>query len=273
MAQHNSGERVNFFRSASVPGAELLIANNSTRMWRVFHETYTLCSCAQAAASWRYGVNDLFVGDHGSMLMEPGETHFNTAVNKPADYKIIFIPPALVTDAARELGLASIPHLRCASSNDPKLFFTVYRFCGAVESGASVLEQQSLFTECVQMLLENTERRPQQPRGRNEHYAVARIKRYLQERFAEPVSLDELVTLTGLSRYHLVRTFTKHVGVAPHTYQILLRIARASTLLRVGVSPVCASNELGFADQSHFTRHFKRCWGVTPSNYQNATKR
>jgi AraC-like DNA-binding protein len=42
---------------------------------------------------------------------------------------------------------------------------------------------------------------------------------YLQERFAEPLSLDELVALTGLNRFHLVRTFAKQVGMTPQAYQ------------------------------------------------------
>jgi AraC-like DNA-binding protein len=272
MAQLNSGERLSFIRPASVPGTELLIANNSSRMWRVFHETYTLCSCAQGAASWRYDGKQFSLGDRGNMLMEPGETHCNTVVYKPADFKVLLISPAVVTDAAKELRIPTTPHLRCASNDDPKLFFTLYRFCAAVESRESLLEQQSLFTACVRILLEHTEQRSPTLSDMNEHHAVTRIKRYLQERFAEPICLDELVALTGLSRFHLAHTFSKQVGMPPHIYQINIRIARASALLKAGVTPMKISTDLGFADQSHFTRHFKRIWGTTPGRYINSKR-
>lgn len=271
MSLQNSIEKINFIRPVSVPGADLLIANNSSRAWRVFHETYTLCAVAQGASCNTYRGKKLLLKDRSSILMEPGETHCAVALT-PGDFKVLLITPALVTDAAKELGLSMTPHLHNPDSDDPKLFLTLYRFCAAVENGASVLEQQSLFATCLRTLLEQAEQRLPAPGGMNEHHAVARIKRYLQDRFAEPVSLDELVALTGLSRFHLVRTFAKQVGMPPHIYQINFRIARACKLLAAGVQPVRLSTDLGFADQSHFTRHFKRVWGVTPSRYAASLK-
>lgn len=273
MSLQNSVESLSFIRPVSVPGTELLIANNSARKWQVFHKTYTFCACAQAEARWRYGGKEFSSGDCGSMLMEPGETHCNTTVYKPADFKVLLISPAIVIDAAKELGLPTTPHLRCASSDDPKLFSTLYRFCAAVETGESLLEQQSLFAACARLLLEHCEQKLPTLGGTNANRAVARIKRYLQERFAEHVSLDELAALTGLSRFHLVRTFAKQVGMAPHSYQINVRIETARALLKAGVPPVSVSTDVGFADQSHFTRHFKRLCGTTPSRYANAVRR
>ena len=272
MSQQHSGESLSFIQPVSIPGTELIIANNSSRMWRVFHETYTICSCAQAATDWRYGGKEFSLVDGGNMLMEPGETHCNTAVYKPADYNVLLISPTVVTDAAKELGVSTTPHLRSASNDDLRLFLTLYRFCSAVETGASLLEQQSLFSACVGILLEHTERRPPTLGGTKAHLAVARIKCCLLERFAESVSLDELVTLSGLSRFHLVRIFAKHVGMAPHAFQIKVRINAARALLKAGVPPVSVSTDVGFSDQSHFTRHFKRAWGVTPSRYANAVR-
>ena len=272
MSQQHSGESLSFIRPVSIPGTELIIAKNSSKMWRVFHETYTICSCVQAATSWRYNGKEFSTVDGGNMLMEPGETHCNTAVYKPADYKVLLISPAIVTDAAKELGLPTAPHLRSASNNDPRLLMSLYRFCHAAETAESLLEQQSLFTACVRILLEHTEHRPPILGGMNAHHAVARIKRYLLEKFAESVSLDELVALSGLSRFHLVRIFAKYVGMTPHAFQIKVRINAARELLKAGVSPVNVSTDIGFSDQSHFTRHFKRAWGTTPSRYANAMR-
>lgn len=271
MALQNPGENISYIRPVSAPGTDLIIANNSSRKWQVFHETYTLCSVAQGSSCNTYRGKKLFLEGRSSILMEPGETHHAEPIT-PGNFKVLLIPPAIFTDAAREQGLSTTPHLRLPDSNDPKLFLTLYRFCAAVETGESLLEQQSLFTACLRTLLEQTEQRLPALGGMNAHRAVARIKRHLQEKFAEAISLDELVALTGLSKFHLVRTFTKQVGMAPHIYQINIRIARACKLLKAGVPPVCVSSDLGFADQSHFTRHFKRCCGVTPSSYAYAAK-
>lgn len=269
MSLQNSVESINFIRPVSVPGTELLIANNSGRKWRVFHETYSFCAVAQGAARYSYRGKELFMNDRNCALMEPGEAHSSEAF-KHGNFKVLLVSPEIFTDAAREFGMTVTPHLRSFSNYDPKLFWMLYRFCAAVETGASVLEQQSLFAACLSIVLKQAEQKPFTLSGMNEHCAVATIKLYLQERFSAAVSLDELVALTGLSRFHLVRTFAKQVGMPPHIYQINIRMARAITLLKAGVLPSRVSTDLGFADQSHFTKHFKRCWGATPSNYAKA---
>jgi AraC-like DNA-binding protein len=101
----------------------------------------------------------------------------------------------------------------------------------------------------------------------NGRHAVERAMRYLQERFSEPIRLDELSIATGLSRFHLVRAFTKQFGIPPHAYQIRLRIVRGRELLRAGIPIASIAAQLGFADQSHFTRHFKQALGITPTDY------
>jgi AraC-like DNA-binding protein len=97
--------------------------------------------------------------------------------------------------------------------------------------------------------------------------AIERAKHYLHDKFNESVSLDELVALTMLSRFHLVRAFALHTGIPPHAYQLKLRIERACVLLRAGVAAAEAATQVGFADQSHFTRHFKRIRRITPGQY------
>ena len=179
------------------------------------------------------------------------------------------ISPDMVTNAAREVGLPP-PQLQLRQDDDPRLFKTLYRFCAAVETGATVLEQQSWFTACMHIFLHHAEAKPPTLVDTKAHCAVERAKRYLEDRFTEPVGLDELAALTGLSRFHLVRIFAKYVGVPPHAYQIKVRIERSRALLEAGTSPVSAAVDVGFADQSHFTRHFRRVMGVTPSAYARA---
>jgi AraC-like DNA-binding protein len=97
--------------------------------------------------------------------------------------------------------------------------------------------------------------------------AIERARHYLRENFNELVSLDELAALTKLSRFHLVRAFALHTGIPPHAYQLKLRIERACVLLRAGVTAAEVATQVGFADQSHFTRHFKRIRRITPGRY------
>jgi AraC-like DNA-binding protein len=105
------------------------------------------------------------------------------------------------------------------------------------------------------------------PRHGNENFAIRRTKRFLDEHYAERVSLHELARLMRLSAYHLNRTFRRKIGMPPHEYQVQVRIMRAKAFLRLGRSISETASLVGFVDQSHFTRHFKRFVGVTPGKF------
>ena len=64
-----------------------------------------------------------------------------------------------------------------------------------------------------------------------------------------------------------MRTFTQQFGLPPHAYLLQARIKKARTLLRTGMPRAEVAAAVGFADQSHFARHFKKIMGVTPSQY------
>jgi transcriptional regulator GlxA family with amidase domain len=102
------------------------------------------------------------------------------------------------------------------------------------------------------------------------HRPVIRARDHLKQRFQETVTLDDLVEVASLSRYHLLRSFSAHVGLPPHAYQMRLRIERAMALLRSGLPAGTVAGLAGFADQSHLTRNFRRLLRVTPAEYARA---
>lgn len=227
-----------------------------------------MCACSTDACDWTYRGKGHFLGDRSNMFLEPGETHVNKVVHKPADHKVLFMDAAIIEGCAQELGLSGTPHFRVAQAADHVLFAALQRFYDAISRNETILEQQSRFTACLRLLLEHyAERTPPAHSVVNGHRAIERAKEYLQERCNESVTLEELSVATGLSRFHLLLTFARHVGMPPHAYQIHFRIERARALLRAGVPPSSAAVLVGFADQSHFTRYFKRVFCTTPVKY------
>ena len=96
---------------------------------------------------------------------------------------------------------------------------------------------------------------------------VARARAHLDEHWIRNVSLDELATVAGVSKFHLARRFADAVGLPPHTYQNQVRVNHAMEMLRDGVSVQDAAVRTGFSDASHLCRHFKRFTGTTPGRY------
>jgi len=87
---------------------------------------------------------------------------------------------------------------------------------------------------------------------------------------APRVTLTALADAVGLSPYHALRVFVRAVGMPPHAWRNQLRLARAVGMLRRGTPVGTVAAHCGYADQSHFTRQFKRAYGVAPGHWQRA---
>jgi AraC-like DNA-binding protein len=98
--------------------------------------------------------------------------------------------------------------------------------------------------------------------------AVERARAYLQNRPTQSVTLPEVGAVAGVTISHLVRSFSRVVGLPPKSYHTQVRLARARRLLAEGKSATWVAHECGFADQSHLSRRFKECHGVTPGAFQ-----
>jgi AraC family transcriptional regulator len=97
---------------------------------------------------------------------------------------------------------------------------------------------------------------------------------YIHENLDGDLPLVHLAGVAHVSPYHFARLFKNSTGLPPHQYVITRRIERAKELLRErNIIPLAeVAVETGFANQSHFTHHFKRLVGVTPRLFQASAR-
>lgn len=104
--------------------------------------------------------------------------------------------------------------------------------------------------------------------------AVAdRLRQLLDAHVTDAFTLREAGAVLDRSVPHLVRSFTRCYGVSPHAYVIGRRIEAARGMLLTGSRPADIAADLGFLDQAHFTRHFRRHTSVTPARYARSRLR
>jgi AraC family transcriptional regulator len=97
------------------------------------------------------------------------------------------------------------------------------------------------------------------------------VARYVEDHYYEPLSLTQLATIAGLSKYYLLRTFRKTAGVTPYQYLLYVRMIEAARRLRSTLLPVThVAAECGFGDLSEFSRRFQRFFRVSPGAYRRA---
>jgi AraC-like DNA-binding protein len=85
----------------------------------------------------------------------------------------------------------------------------------------------------------------------------------------EPLSLDDLAEMAGLSTYHFARVFRSVAGIPPVEYQTALRFVRAKELLLTSdasVTDICF--EVGYGSLGTFSRRFKQMVGLTPADFR-----
>jgi AraC family transcriptional regulator len=105
-------------------------------------------------------------------------------------------------------------------------------------------------------------------RTRQRHRELAdAVRDLLQQRFTEPLTLEEISAPLGVSPGFLCRVFRRETGATIHGYLMHLRLARAVELLAGGQGKNLTrlGLDLGFASHSHFTRAFCRRFGAPPS--------
>ena len=98
---------------------------------------------------------------------------------------------------------------------------------------------------------------------------LERVRAYIDEHFLDPLTLDQLSIVSGLSRTYLCRAFRAYAGKPLFTYLQERRIQAAMLALRQsGEKIIRISTDCGFNDLSHFNRCFRKICGVTPLAYR-----
>ncbi|MDD7910966.1 AraC family transcriptional regulator [Pseudovibrio exalbescens] len=93
------------------------------------------------------------------------------------------------------------------------------------------------------------------------------LREFMDAHLGRPVTLRELAAEVDMSEFHTQRSFRASTGVSPAGWMVRRRIERAKEMLRAGEPMAQISEACGFANQSHFSRSFKRATGASPKDF------
>jgi AraC-like DNA-binding protein len=236
---------------------------------RHWHDELYLCAIIDGEADLHCVGHSYSTAPDTLVLIPPGEIHANR--KRQCTFRCMFIDfEALRTDM-EEFTEQIIPRINfrtelIQSVKTVSSFLRVHRLLGRLESKLACDSAVMLFFHTI-ITRHSTASISSAARDGSEDCAVRRTKRWLDEHYAESVSLHDLARFAGLSPYYLHRSFCRKIGMPPHSYQTEVRIHHARLLLRRGWSISDVASAAGFADQSHLSRHFKKLTGATPGQY------
>ena len=102
--------------------------------------------------------------------------------------------------------------------------------------------------------------------------AVERVLKYIAGNYKKNPSLSELAEIACQSPFHFQRVFTKKMGLTPHEYIRDFKISESRKMLLKTEDIAGIAHELGFTDQSHFTRVFRKTVGVPPGKFADVNR-
>jgi len=273
-----------------------MMSDNAVRFWQPAPQAASELACAYLEVGWvRPHVHEEWqfavperpsklsvgafrrypAGPTDITVVAPYEVHTEGGAAGPApQWRVLYVAPSILTRVCRgvaETAACDAPGLRGPVLADPAGAVELDALLRASEEGK--IDGSEFVARALRWLEQLLHRHVGTVAIPARMPAVERARAYLQDRPTQPVSLPEVGAVAGVTVSHLVRSFSRAVGLPPKSYHAQVRLARARRLLGQGKSATWVAYECGFADQSHLSRRFRECHGLTPGAFQAQYRR
>jgi AraC family transcriptional regulator len=211
----------------------------------------------------------------GDVMVNPAQTVMSTRVPSASEFAIVTLSPERLMQAVQQHALPRPETFRQRfQADDPLLRQLMLTLLAEAESGGrnGRLFVESMTTALAVHYLQQYGEGVAEPRAKGlDARRLQRAKQWLDERYAEDLSLDELADAVAMSKFHFIRLFKASTGRSPYQYLIERRLQAAKQLLKAGELPIAqVAQAVGFGDQSALASQFKRAFGQSPSQWRAA---
>lgn len=239
-----------------------------------FHEYYVI-GFIEKGSRYLSCKNKEYTIEPGDLLLfNPRDNHACEQIDgKTLDYRCINIQPDTMSKAVFEITEKEyLPYFTPQVIFHSELVASLRELHQMIMSEEKDFRKEEIFFFLLEQLIEEYTDQEVTAASLEQSAEAKAICEYLEKHYMKSIALDDLCKLTGLSKYYLLRSFTKQKGISPYSYLETIRIDKAKKLLEQGVPPVDAALQTGFTDQSHFSNFFKKFIGLTPKQYMNIFK-
>ncbi|HSB02071.1 MAG TPA: AraC family transcriptional regulator [Anaerolineales bacterium] len=235
------------------------------------HDYYVLTLIERGRQSFTHKGAKYLTPPGGVILINPDATHTGEAADQYGfEMRALYPTTALMEMVAFELTgrHQALPFFKEVRVDDRWAANSILSLHKAISQETSTLESESrILWSLAQFIKQYADTGLiEQPLGQ-ERKAIQRARQYIEDCFAEGMTLNKLAQEVALSPYYLLRVFHAEVGMPPYAYLESVRIRHAQQLIKAGRALAEVAIQAGFSSQSHMTRHFKKIIGVTPGQY------
>jgi AraC-like DNA-binding protein len=262
------------WQSPFVAGLDVVVSSTHSHYYPLhLHEALEIIWVREGCAIFECRGRRVLLAAGDACAINPCEFHSGGSCGgAPVSFCLIHVPQQVmppefpaeffgIRNGGRSLPIKLIPR-RCADRTLPE-------FVTALLSDRDFGAQLRSVSAGLEAILDaEARRRAESVFGTAHHPAIEHVKAIICSRYAEPLNVEALAGEVNLNERYLISLFRSTTGIPPHQFQIALRVDNARRLLpsETPLSTIAASS--GFADQSHFNRHFKRQYGFTPGAFR-----
>ncbi|WP_438750690.1 AraC family transcriptional regulator [Pararhizobium sp. O133] len=252
-------------RLCVLPGVEAVEADSTHSFGRHMHDQFGVGVIIRGAQKSASGRGPVEAGPGDVITVNPGEVHDGRPIDDAGRaWRMLYLDPALIARASLDISEGRsadfiFSHPVMADAAMARWLQSVYSAMLAPEGGETLLAETELL-DIIASLLGIRSSKSFPP-------SIARAKSLIDDDPSSEVTLTALAEASGLSRFQMLRGFTRATGMTPHAYLVQRRIGIVRQMIAKGMPLADAACAGGFADQSHMTRHFVRAHGVTPGAY------
>src|ERR1700751_1969936 len=189
-----------------------------------------------------------------------------------ADVLFLALDPAFVTrtTAGLELDSDRIELIEQHRSADPTIHHVAMALRAGIQTGASLdrMYGEALSTALAVHLLREygaAVRGPKERYRRLPREKLVLAVEYIQDQLGTDLTVSRIAQTINMSPSHFTKLFKESTGQTPYQYVVEARVRKAKELLTTGKFTINeVAHHVGFVDQSHLTRHFKRVFGLPP---------
>lgn len=265
--------KIHYFRPPGFNDVELLsCADVGFNFPAHFHQAYCIWFNRSGGEQYSQRGNTNILQSANFSIVAPGEVHANRTIDNSARRLMTFyVKPTMFQSVARQLGSANPASVEFKSDfyRDSECLDLLTKLFGILYYSTSLLEKESALLETLSLLTgRHAIIKTQMPVVGNEKIRTNKIIELFQDRLSANISLNELSSRFNCTPFHIIRFFKKETGMTPYAYLLRLRLEKARELICKGYTLVDTALEIGFADQSHLTRHFKSIYGIAPGEFK-----
>ncbi|MEH6497232.1 MAG: AraC family transcriptional regulator [Pseudomonas marincola] len=270
MADNNQFE---YCQSKALPGVSLLDAQMSNFSYsRHTHQEYSFG--ATCSGEQHFSCNGEFHKSHSGNVISfnPDMAHDGqSGADDNLIYSMLYISPDQMHPLLQAANMSGTNEYRLDKTliNDPKLHRQILTLSTMIRSGSSnAADQEAALFDIAVTLAHHNGCAASEDKLCSTDWRLARITEYIHAHSSDPISIETLANIAGLSKYHFLRLFRDHTGITPWQYIVNYRVNQARLALEKGGKIVDVAFDYGFSDHSHFNRQFKSIYGTTPKKWQ-----